>query len=218
MNGVHDMGGMQNFGPVRPEADEPRFHAQWERRAFALTLAMGATGQWNLVQSRAARETLPAAQYLASSYYEIWLDALCKLMLERGLITGEELRDGELRDLPRKALSVLKAEQVAPALARGSSTERQVQGAPRFGVGDAVRTMTLNPATHTRLPRYCRGKPGTIAIIHGAHVLPDAHANGRGEQPEWLYSVRFDAHELWGADTTAVAVHADCWESYLEDR
>jgi nitrile hydratase subunit beta len=218
MNGVHDMGGMQNFGPVCPETNEPVFHDHWERRAFALTLAMGGGGLWNLDQSRSAREGLPSAQYLANSYYEIWLDGLCKLMLERRLVTAEELSDGRVREPARRTLNVLTVDRIATAFARGSSTERQVSESARFGVGDAVRTKTLNPPSHTRLPRYCRGKPGTIAIVHGAHVFPDANASGRGEQPQWLYTVRFEGRELWGADTTAAAVHVDCWESYLEPR
>ena len=218
MNGVHDMGGMQHYGPVKPEIDEPRFHAPWERRALALTLSMGATGQWNIDQSRSARETLPAAQYLSSSYYKIWIDGLAKLLLERGLVTADELRDGVMREPPRKPLRVLEAGRVTTTLARGGPTERELGEAPRFKAGDTVRTRNINPPTHTRLPRYCRGKPGTIAIVHGAHVLADANATGRGEQSEWLYSVRFEAKDLWGADTTAASVNVDCWESYLEAR
>lgn len=216
MNGAHDMGGMQNFGQVAPETDEPRFHAEWERRAFALTLAMGATRQWNLDQSRSMRERLPAAQYLSSSYYQIWLDGLCGLLLERGLVTPAELQDGVLREPARPELPVLTAERVAPALARGAPTARSVAGAARFAVGDRVRTKSIHPSGHTRLPRYCRGKPGSIAIVHGQHVFPDAHAAGCGEQPEWLYSVRFAADELWGADTTGSAIHVDCWDAYLD--
>src|SRR5881628_2186211 len=124
MNGVHDMGGMQNFGPVLPEPNEPRFHHDWERRVFGLTLAMGATGQWNLDQSRAARESLPAARYLASSYYQIWLEGLIKLMLERGFVTPAELADGQMREPSATVPGVLRAERVAAALSRGKSTER----------------------------------------------------------------------------------------------
>jgi nitrile hydratase subunit beta len=216
MNGVHDMGGLQDFGPVVPEADEPKFHHPWERRAFALTLAMGGTGTWNIDQTRAARESLPPAQYLASSYYHIWLEGLRALLLERGLVTTDELADGRLREPAQTLPRVLTADRVASALARGSPTLRTVTGAARFRVGDRVRTRNLHPPTHTRLPRYCRGRAGEIALVHGAHVFADAHARGVGEQPQWLYSVHFAASELWGADTTAGAVHVDCWESYLE--
>lgn len=218
MNGVHDMGGMQGFGPVVPEADEPWFHHDWERRAFALTLAMGATGQWNLDQSRAARESLPPAQYLASSYYEIWLGGLGKLLPERNLATSEEIADGRLRQPAARITRVLTAENVPAALVRGNSTVREPAAPARYAIGTAVRTREINPRSHTRLPRYCRDKPGTIVALHGAQVFPDTHALGDGEQPQWLYSVRFEAHDLWGADTTATAVHVDCWEPYLGPR
>jgi len=218
MNGVHDMGGMQHYGPVNPEIDEPRFHAPWERRALALTVAMGATGQWNIDQSRSARETLPAAKYLSSSYYRIWIEGMSKLLLERGLVTPEEMKDGVMREPPSGNVRVLEAGRAAAALLRGTPTERKSDSAARFKAGDAVRARNINPPSHTRLPRYCRGKPGTIVIVHGVHVLPDKNATGSGEHPEWLYSVRFDAKDLWGADTTATSVNVDCWESYLEAR
>jgi nitrile hydratase len=207
---------MQGFGTVAPETDEPRFHEAWERRAFALTLAMGATGSWNLDQSRAARESLPPAQYLRNSYYRIWVDGLTRLMQERGLVTPDEVADGRMRQAPPRPLNVLVAERVAPALAAGSPTARAPAGAARYANGDTVRARNLHPLSHTRLPRYCRGKPGTVVALHGAHVFPDAHALGQGECPQWLYTVRFDARDLWGSDTSATAVCVDCWEPYLE--
>lgn len=216
MNGVHDMGGGQSFGPVVPEPDEPRFHQAWERRAFALTLAMGGARRWNLDQSRAARESLPPAQYLASSYYRIWLDGLIALMLERGLVTAEELGDGRMRTPPVRPFNALTRASVGASLARGGSTARELAGKPRFGIDDGVRIREVHPKTHTRLPRYCRGKRGTVVMLHGAHVFPDSNARGDGEDPQWLYTVRFDGSELWGADTTATSVHVDCWEPYLE--
>jgi nitrile hydratase subunit beta len=216
VNGPHDMGGMQSFGPVVPEADEPWFHAEWERRAFALTLAMGGTGQWNLDQVRSVRESIPPARYLASTYYQIWVEGLRQLMLARGLVTADELADGRMRERPREPVSVLALESVAPSLAAGRSTARTAVAPARFSVGDAVRTRELNPASHTRLPRYCRDKRGTISLVHGAHVFADTNALGLGDDPQWLYSVRFDATALWGPDTTASAVHVDCFEPYLE--
>lgn len=215
MNTAHDLGGMQNFGPVVPEANEPPFHAEWERRAFGITVAMGSSGLWNLDQSRFARESLAPAAYLASSYYRIWAEGLCTLMLERGLVTAEELADGLPRTPALKILNKLTAAHVGGALVRGHSTLRPETRPARFAVGDSVRTVNIHPRTHTRLPRYCRDKPCTIARIHGPHVFPDANALGRGEDPQWLYSVRFDAHDLWGTDTTAAAVFVDCWEPYL---
>jgi nitrile hydratase subunit beta len=216
VNGAQDLGGMQSFGPVAPEADEPYFHANWERHALALTIAMGATGTWNIDMSRAARESLTPALYLSSSYYQIWFAGLCKLLIDSGLATAEEIDSGVSVRPPAPVARVLAADQVNPMLFRGSPALRAVAHAARFAIGDTVRTKLLNPSTHTRLPRYCRGKPGTIVALHGAHVLPDSNALGQGEHPQWLYTVRFDADRLWGRDTTASSVCVDCWEPYLE--
>ena len=222
MNGVHDMGGLQGFGPVQPEADEPLFHAAWERRALGLTLAMGASGQWNIDQARHARESLPPAQYLSSSYYQIWLAALERLMLERGLVGVDELRAGHALQPAAAGPRRLAADAVAAALARGTPTERPPQAPARWAVGDRVRARKLNPAGHTRLPRYVRGQVGQVVQVHGVHVFPDRHAATHGgppfdEAPQWLYTVQFDAAELWGAaaDPT-LRVSVDAWESYLE--
>jgi nitrile hydratase beta subunit len=216
MNGPHDMGGMQAFGPLVLEPDEPLFHDPWERRLFGLALAMGATGAWNLDQARQARESLPPLDYLSGPYYRIWFDAMVVLMRERGLVTDEELADGRLRVPARGLPRRLQADAVAAALLRGSPTQRPAAAPARFAPGDAVRARTLHPVGHTRLPRYVRGRMGTVLSVHGAHVYPDAHAAGLGEQPSWLYTVRFDARELWGEDTTAASVQVDAWEPYLE--
>ncbi len=217
MNGAHDMGGTQGFGPVVPEIDEPLFHADWERRIMRLTLAMGGTGMWNIDMSRRARETRSPADYLAKSYYELWLAGLETLLAETGLATPAEMQSGRAMGPAAKIKRVLRADEVVPALAAGSPSARAAAAQPRFKIGDRVRARDLNPPTHIRLPRYVRGRPGTIHLLHGAHVLPDANAHGRGEAPEHLFTVRFDAHDLWGPDTTASEVLVDCWDSYLED-
>src|SRR5262249_52454574 len=214
-NGVHDMGGEQGFGPVVPEPNEPVFHHEWERRACALVLAMGATRQWNLDESRFSRERTEPATYLASSYYKIWTEGLTRLLAEKGFAPREEIADGRSRK-PGAQLPVLRADQVASLLARASPVSRPAPASGRFAVGDRVRTRNLHPVTHTRLPRYCRGKPGTIAKVHGAHVYPDSNALGQGEDPQWLYTVRFDARDLWGPDTTASAVYVHLGEPSLE--
>lgn len=222
MNGVHDMGGQHGHGPVRPEVDEPLFHAPWERRALGLTLAMGATGQWNIDMSRSARESLPPATYLSSSYYRIWTLALEALMLERGLVTPAELEAGAAHGTAPRPLRVLKAADVDAALRRGSPTERPAAAPARYAAGDRVRAVNDHPAGHTRLPRYVRGHVGVVTLVHGCHVYPDRHAVRRpdgsfDESPAWLYTVAFDGHELWGRSAEpGTTVSVDAWEPYLE--
>jgi nitrile hydratase len=217
MNGPHDLGGAHGFGAIVREADEPRFHAPWEQRAFALTLAMGATGAWNLDMSRHARERIPPAEYISASYYEIWLKGLERLLVERELVGAEELRTGgaiaPAKDLPRRPT----AEAIPAISAEGAPTERKPAGRALFKVDDLVRARVMHPEGHTRLPRYVRGRTGRIVRRHGAHVFPDSSAHGKGEDPRWLYTVAFAATELWGAQARAGdEVLLDLWEPYLE--
>lgn len=217
MNGAHDMGGTQGFGPIEREADEPVFHAEWERRAFALTLAMGAAGEWSIDASRFAREDRPPLDYLSRTYYEIWAAGLQRLCAERGLLTAEEIEAGRALRPGRPIGRTLTAADVEPMLTRGGGVSREPDRPARFAVGDQVRARNLHPRTHTRLPRYVRGRTGIIDRIHGCHVFADVHAHGGGEDPQWLYTVRFDARELWGQDADpAAAVSVDAFEPYLE--
>jgi nitrile hydratase subunit beta len=221
MNGVHDMGGLQGFGPVLPEANEPLFHADWEKRALAVTLAIGAGGQWNIDLSRSARESLPPATYLGSSYYAIWIRALENLMAERSLATREEMRSGTPDRTPTPPFRVLRADAVDASLARGTPSERPTERPARFGPGDRVLARNIHPQGHTRLPRYVRGHVGTVVLVHGAHVFPDRHVSRTlppfDEDPQWLYTVAFDARELWGAQADPQArISVDAWEPYLE--
>lgn len=215
MNGAADLGGMMGFGPVVPEREGEYFHADWERRALALTLAIGAAGRWSIDRSRHTRESLHPAEYLTSSYYAIWVKALERLLVAAGLVAAEELEQGRsLR--PGEQVRVWSAAEAAAAMAAGSPYDRAVEAPARFAVGDAVRTRVLHPTGHTRLPRYARGKQGVVTAVHGAHVLPDASSRGDGEQPQWLYTVRFDGRELWGADAdAALTVTIDAWDTYL---
>lgn len=216
MNGAQDLGGMMGFGPVRPGVDEPVFHAEWERRAFAITVAAGFTGRWNIDRARSARESLPPATYLASSYYEIWFEALKRLLVDEGMVAEDEIDAGRMSRPPRSGIRAVPAAEVPAVLARGGPSERDNAVPARFSIGDTVRTRVMHPAHHTRLPRYLRGKRGVVVARHGAHVFPDTNARGLGESPRWLYTVRFQGSEVWGADTTADSVCADCWEPYLE--
>jgi nitrile hydratase beta subunit len=217
MDGAHDMGGVKGFGTVAPEPDEPMFHAEWERRAFALTLAMAAPGQWNIDMSRFARENRPPDDYLGKTYYQLWLAGLERLMLERGLVSQDEIDAGRVLHPPRRVERTLTAERVALTLGRGGPTEREPTAPARFKVGDKVRAKDLHPPTHTRLPHYVRGHVGTVELVHGCHVFPDTNSLGQGENPQWLYAVCFDGRELWGegGDPT-LSVSVDAFEPYLD--
>lgn len=215
MNSAHDLGGAHAFGVIpEPAPNAPNFHADWERRVMALTLAMGATASWNIDQSRAARESVPPAQYLSNSYFEIWFDGLQKLMLERGMVSENEIATGISIDPPKVLNKKLLAQDVAQVLTKGSPTERPHTTRPLFSVGQSVACKVMNPEHHTRLPRYVRGKRGLVEAVRGVHVFPDRNAQGFDEA-QWLYTVRFNALDLWGLGTTASAVYVDCWESYL---
>jgi nitrile hydratase subunit beta len=217
VNGAADLGGMMGFGPVIPEPEAEYFHAGWERRALALTLAAGATGRWSIDASRHARESLPPAQYLTSSYYAIWIAALERLLVAAGLVDADELAARRSLRPGVPVPRVLAAADVPAVLAAGSPSDRPVDAPARFAVGDRVRTRTMHPRGHTRLPRYARGKIGIVTRVHGVHVLPDTNAHGAGEHPQWLYSVRFAARELWGGDAEPdLTVSIDAWEGYLD--
>jgi nitrile hydratase len=216
MNGGHDLGGMHGLGPVAPEPEsaEPVFHADWERRAFALTLACGMLGEWNIDASRHARERQHPAAYLRHSYYENWLAGLETLLVESGLVTADELASGTARG--RAPLHAKTAAEAAAIIAHGDPTRLDTGIEPVFSAGDRVRVINDHPAGHTRAPRYARGRTGTINRLHGAHVFADENARGN-RVGEHLYSVRFEARELWGAAANGRgAVCIDLWEPHLE--
>jgi nitrile hydratase len=205
------------FGPIAPEKDEPIFHADWEKRALGLTLAAGAMGHWSIDESRHARESLHPADYYASSYYEIWIKGLERLLQAHDFVSARELVEGRALAPGAKPKRVLAADKVAAVLAAGGPTERPATAPAAFAIGDRVRTRVMNPVRHTRLPRYARGKTGRIEALHGAHVFPDTSAHREGEQPQWLYTVVFDGRELWGVDAEAAnTISIDAGESYLE--
>ena len=216
MDGIHDMGGMHGFGKVEPEANEPVFHAPWEGRCLALNRAMGAIGAWTIDEGRAGIEELPPEVYLARSYYGKWALRLQNMVVARGLAGADELAAGHALHAAKPLKRKLTVADIPRTLTRGSFG-RQAPAPARFGVGDRVRAKNIHPATHTRLPRYARGHAGMIEAIRGCHVFPDSTAVGGGENPQWLYTVRFDARELWGenADPT-LTVSIEAFEPYLE--
>jgi nitrile hydratase len=226
MNGAHDLGGMHGFGPVVTEPDEPVFHADWERRAFGLTLAMGAWRRWNLDMTRFAREQMPPADYLATTYYEHWLFGLERQLREHGFVSSDELARVQRGEPTPSAGPPGPVEPQDGALRRDGVTRllRNRRAArlddpvpPAHRVGDAVRARNIHPTGHTRVPRYVRGRRGVVAIDHGVFIFPDTHAAGEGKKPQHVYSVRFAARELWGPDAPARdSVFVDLWDDYLE--
>jgi nitrile hydratase len=215
MNGIHDMGGMHGFGPVLPEPDEPVFHAEWERRGFALVAAT--PGAWTLDEDRHVCVNRQPGEYLSMRYYEIWLSTLETLLVKHGHVTRAEIEAGCALEPAHPATRPLRSTDVEASLAAGSPAEREPRHSARFAAGDPVRARTLNPTGHTRLPRYVRGCTGTVRCVRGCHVFPDTNAHGLGEQPHWLYSVALSACTLWGeAPNPRDEVLVDLWEPYLE--
>ena len=222
MNGVHDMGGMHGLGPVEAEPNEPVFHAEWERRAFAITIAAGFLGRWNIDMSRHSREVMPGPEYLTTTYYEHWLWGLQHLLVSTGLASRDEI-DARLAGrkpaatAPAAAVRVLKAADVATVLRKGGEHRVRVDVPAKFKVGDRVHTKNIHPVGHTRLPRYARDKHGVIDRDYGVHVFPDANAAGLGKSPQHVYSVRFTMQELWGPEASPRdRVYIDLWDDYLE--
>ncbi len=174
MDGVHDMGGMDGFGKVEEEPNEPVFHAPWEGRVLAMQRAMGYAGAWHIDHSRFAQERLPPTVYLTAAYYQRWALAMEKNLVERGFAGPDELASGHALRPGKPLRRKLTTEVVAQGLTRGSFF-RPAQAPARFKPGDRVRAKNIHPLTHTRLPRYARGHVGVVERLHGCHVLP-----GRG--------------------------------------
>jgi nitrile hydratase subunit beta len=217
MNGIHDMGGMQNMGPIVHEKNEPVFHAPWEGRVYAMRRALGAWGKWTLDHTRHAIELIKPAEYITMSYYERWLASTIDLLMKTGMITSAELESGKPAPGSAKATPPIKVADVAKVNVRPKVARPDAQVKARFKTGERVRARNMHPIGHTRLPRYARGKTGTIHMDHGIYLFPDAVVAGLGEKPQHLYSVRFDAHELWGAQASPRhAVYIDMWDDYLE--
>ena len=216
MDGIHDMGGMHGFGKVEPEPNEPVFHAPWEGRTLALNRAMGYTGIWTIDQTRYGIEKLPPDVYLTSSYYRKWEIRLENLIVELGLAGADEIKAGHALRPGKQLKRKLTAADVPNTLSRGSFS-RPAKTPARFKAGDRVRTKNIHPETHTRLPRYAREKVGVVEAIRGCHVFPDTAALGKGDDPQWLYTVLFDGRELWGETSDpSLKVSIEAFEPYLE--
>jgi nitrile hydratase len=216
MNGVHDMGGMHGFGKVEPEANEPPFHAGWEGRVLAMQRALAFTGAWTIDMSRFAQERVPAQVYLSVSYYHRWALGIERNALEQGLVDADEIAAGHALRPGKPVSRVMTKEEIGQAFTRGSFSRPTSRDA-RFRPGDRVRTRNINPPTHTRLPRYARGRVGVVEAVRGCHVFPDSVTTGGGENPQWLYTVVFEGRELWGEDADpTLKVSIEAFEPYLE--
>jgi nitrile hydratase len=181
---------------------------------FALTSAVGDVGGWTLDEDRSACESMHPLHYVESNYYEHWLHGLEMLLQRHGLASAAEIASGRPSS-PAKPVRPTLAADVWSAVTHPGSYRREAVAPARFAIGDKVRTRNIHPHSHTRLPRYLRGHAGQIVAIHGAHVFPDSNATGRGEDPQWLYTVRFSAAKVWGSPSRD-QIHADLWEPYLE--
>jgi nitrile hydratase beta subunit len=211
MNSTHDMGGMDGFGPIEREAHEPVFHAEWERRMFALAALASAIPfavPYGDDHGRQEIERLHPVTYLKSSYYELWYLAHCELLRQHGIFAAALSKD-------RKPVT---ADRVMPAIEAGASPRMPANGiVARFAVGDAVVARNINPTGHTRLPRYARGKRGAIHANHGVFSFADSNARGDGPDPQHLYTVAFSARDLWGREAAATdKIYLDLWDSYLD--
>ena len=197
MNGSHDLGGMMGFGPIAAPLSEPVFHEKWEGRIAALMMAV--PGGWSIDEDRSACESMHPAKYLKTSYYEHWLHGLESL----------------LRKYAPDSSSPMRPENIWAAVTTRGSYVRDIPSLAAFTIGQKIRVKIMNSTTHTRAPRYVRGHAGEVVKIHGAHVFPDSNACGLGENPQWLYTVRFTAKELW-SHASNDSVMLDLWEPYLE--
>ena len=217
MDGIHDMGGMDGFGTVQPEPNEPVFHEAWEGRVLAMSRAMGATGLWSIDMARFSREQLPPHMYLAATYYQRWFLGMRQMLLDRGLVDADEVSAGHaLHPGTRLPQGPFTVNDVTRVLTRRKFS-RPPTAPARFQAGDRVRARNIHPPTHTRLPRYARGHAGVVERVQGCHVFPDTVATGRGENPQWLYTVVFEGRELWGADADpTLTISIEAFEPYLD--
>ena len=223
MNGVHDMGGMHGFGPIDIEADELVFHEEWEGRVYGMVTSIREEHDvYGPYGSRHYIENIPPAQYLASSYYERWMLALQAALVNKGLLTAEELDDrtrqfaADPTSETPKRLDPELADRVRRRIYAPQPLEQRASTVPLFSVGDEIVVRNIHPVGHTRLPRYVRGKRGKIVGIYGAQGFQDEPTIADGS-PQHVYSVVFEASELWGENAEPnQRLYIDMWECWME--
>jgi nitrile hydratase subunit beta len=223
MNGIHDIGGMQGFGRIEQEVDEPVFHEEWERRTFGTMVLFLATGMARIPELRYSVERLHAQCYLETPYFRTWIHSIEEALNSRGFTQIEDLLPhsapvGSTKS-PVEHGPPLPRNFVITALTTGVPSRVESQVTPRFAPGDKVTAKNIHPAGHTRLPRYVRGKKGEIVRLHGSFAVDDRTAHHLSSDPEQVYSVRFSARELWGPSAPEKdALYIDLWESHLDAR
>lgn len=203
MDGIHDLGGLEGFGPPDVETDEPVFHFDWERRVLGMTFGSFALGISNGGQFRHSIERMDAVHYLSTRYYEHWLTGVATRLVETGRVSIDEL---ESRAGGRFPLS-------RPVASSGIEVLPSTDG---LAVGDEVRVRDVTTRGHTRCPRYVRGRRGVVVRVDGASSLPDLEAHADERRVEPICCVRFASTELWGHGAEDAVVHVDLWSSYLE--
>ncbi len=216
MDGIHDMGGMQGFGVVEHDDNEPVFHHDWEARMRGISASLTAPSDSNLDWGRHVIECIPPADYLAIEYYNKWYLETAAGYVNSGVLTISELVSGKAESIPDGMGTPMPPEVVREEFGRREVTAMPADRAERYQINDTVHTRLISPPGHTRLPRYIRGHSGRVHAYYGWHILPDANAHGdkRGEP---LYCVAFRASDLWPEDGGKNDyVYIDMWESYLE--
>lgn len=215
MDGIHDLGGRQGFGPVAVDEPEEQFHEPWEARVRGMVNAMSRAADWNIDWFRHCRELIEPVDYLSRPYFDQWIQTYAAMLVNSGLASVNELASGKATAPAPGLRPPMSAEQACRTSLGARRFDAPANTAPRFVPGDAVRTLAHGIATHTRLPCYARGRHGRIERHHGAHVLPDANALGE-KRHEHLYTVAFDAAELWPeAQGRREQVLLNLWERYL---
>ncbi|MEO5881517.1 MAG: nitrile hydratase subunit beta [Caldimonas sp.] len=202
MDGIHDLGGRQGFGPVRHIPDAPAFHAPWEKRINALYGLAVRLGIFNMDEYRHAIERMEPRHYLSAGYYERTLTSLATLCVEKGVVTREELER--------------RAGGAFPLALPAAPGRSNVAARPRLAVGDRVRVRADHVPGHVRMPAYIRGKRGVVVGVSPAYPFPDAHAHGVSAEDEPTCDVRFLSTELWPDAAEPAMVHVGVFESYLE--
>jgi len=221
MDGPHDLGGRQFFGPVTVDEPEEAFHSDWEARMWGIDQALSPVPGVNLDWWRHVRELIDPVDYLTRPYFDQWMQIEAALLIDSGLATIEEIVSGKAATASPDLEPPIGPEKVRAASKHVTRYDRADGPPPSFRVGANVRANAVGAPGHTRLPAYVRGRVGRIERFCGAHVFPDAHARGI-DRAEPLYTVRFEAEELWPEARAADAkerracVHLDLWESYLE--